>query len=178
MNIFILDLDPEKAAQYHCDKHVVKMILESAQLLSTAHRVLDGAYYTRLSASGRKLAGYELEEPFESLFYKATHINHPCAIWCRETSSNYIWLENLFVELCKSYTNRYGRIHLCEVKFADVFAYPPKNIKSGDLTPFALAMSDEYKSNDPVESYRQYYINEKSDFAVWKYSETPFWYKT
>ena len=87
MNIFYLDKDPKKCAEMHCDKHVVKMILEYAQLLSTAHRVLDGNEWADHVG-----------------LYKATHKNHPSAIWARESAGNYFWLNKLFQELCKEYT--------------------------------------------------------------------------
>ena len=84
MNIFYLDEDPVLAAQMHCDKHVVKMILESAQLLSTAHLLIDGD---------------ELAD--ERGLYKATHKNHPSSKWVRDSSENYEWLWNLFDQLLK-----------------------------------------------------------------------------
>lgn len=165
MNIFYLDTNPKLAASYHCDKHVVKMILESAQMLSTAHRVLDGA------------PGHTLPDYREEILYKPTHINHPCAKWARANKYNYYWLEDLFVELCLEYTRRYNKIHLCEIKFSDILAYPPDNIPLGIFHDPPQCMPEQYKDESTVVAYRNYYINEKSDIAVWKYSETPFWYK-
>lgn len=157
---------PDKAAQYHCDKHVVKMILESAQLLSTAHRVLDGD------------SAHTLSDWREDLFYKATHVNHPCAIWVRQCQDNYFWLEALFMHLCWKYTERYGKVHLCEQKFGDEFTYPPDNLP--DLPVLfepPQCMPDYCKvEGDTVQAYRNYYNNEKAYFAVWKYSETPHWF--
>lgn len=96
MNIFVLDKDPVKAARFHNDRHVIKMILESAQLLSTAHVVLDG----------EKVAAYDV--PF---LLRPTHVNHPCAIWARATGANYDWLYRLLVGLLAEYTRRYGKVH-------------------------------------------------------------------
>ena len=94
MNIFYLHPDPKKCAEMHLNKHCVKMILEYAQLLSTAHRVLDGDDYANQ---------YNL--------YKATHVNHPSAIWVRQSCYNYSWLMQLLCHLCIEYTHRYGKVH-------------------------------------------------------------------
>ena len=153
MNIFILDLDTKKCAEYHCDKHVVKMILETAQLLCGVHWML----------------GNEAQ-------YKLSHKNHPCAIWARECVENYIWLCDLGIELCKEYTYRYGKRH----KSQDVIEWCLINVPNlkvnGDITPFALAMGDQYKTDTSVDSYRNYYIGAKSGIASWKNREVPEWY--
>jgi hypothetical protein len=153
MNIFILDLDTKKCAEYHCDKHVVKMILETAQLLCGVHWML----------------GNEAQ-------YKLSHKNHPCAIWARECVENYIWLCDLGIELCKEYTYRYGKRH----KSQDVIEWCLINVPNlkvnGDITPFALAMDDQYKTDTSVDSYRNYYIGAKSGIASWKNREVPEWY--
>ena len=99
MNIFYLHHDVNKCAELHNDKHVVKMILEYAQLLSTAHRVLDGTLSIGLSETGRKQTRYVLPDNRESKLYVATHINHPSAIWCRQSYANYVWLSKLLTEL-------------------------------------------------------------------------------
>jgi len=159
MNIFILSLIVSKCARYHCDKHVVKMILEIAQMLCTSHRVLDKITDT------------------ETILYKSTHINHPCTIWSRENSANYDWLFSLFIALCQEYTYRYDKEHLCHKKFSKILAERPKNIVISDkMTPFALAMPDYCKvPDDPVKSYRQYYINEKQALLKWTRRERPKW---
>ena len=159
MNIFVLDLNPKKAAVYHHNAHVVKMILESAQLLSTSHRFLDGEEKTILKNSRRKKV-YRLKDKREEKLYQATHINHPCSVWVRESSANYNWLFELFLALNDGYTRRYGKIHKCK-SLEHTLKNTPNNIKKGDLTSFALAMPDECKTNDPVESYRNYYKMEK-----------------
>ena len=111
MNIFYLDNDPKICAQMHVDKHCIKMILEYAQLLSTAHRILDGTVSIGLGKTGRKQTRYVLPDDRESVLYSATHLNHPSAVWCRQSAMNYHWLYTLLVECCKEYTYRYGKIH-------------------------------------------------------------------
>ena len=181
MNIFYLDHNPTHCAKMHNDKHVVKMILEYAQLLSTAHRVIDGIPTTRLSKSGRKQQHYILSDENEQVFYSATHINHPSAVWCRQSDSNYIWLSKLLVELCKEYTYRYGKVHKCESSglVKTLFWNTPKNILNGNFTQPTPAMPDEVKiSGDSIASYRNYYILNKTHLANWKKREVPSWYKT
>ena len=178
MNIFALSETPKIAAQYHCDKHVVKMPLETAQLLCTAHRILDGKMIVEKNSNGRRMKRWILDNPStDSVLYKATHINHPSAIWGRETSENYNWLYSLFVELCKEYTHRYGKIHLCETKLKDVLKQPPKNIKIGALTEIPQCMPDYCKRENFVEGYKAYYVNEKTKMLVYKNREIPSWIK-
>lgn len=154
MNIFVLDKNPRIAAQYHADTHVVKMILESAQLLSTAHYVLDGEAYG----------------------YKPTHINHPCAVWVRESDSNYAWLYQLFRALGLEYKYRYGKEHKSINDLSDYLCCLPHNIESIGLTPFALAMPDEFKViGNAVESYRQYYKNNKKHLLNYTRRRSPSW---
>jgi hypothetical protein len=176
MNIFYLDSSPKLAAQYHCDKHVVKMILESAQLLSTAHRVLDGELGHKLSSNGRKLKDFILKDDRQDVLYKATHVNHPCAVWLRESIQNYLWLYELFVELGREYTYRYTKTHLSLQKLEDILIIPPDNLPSSHLTPFAQAMPDECKHSDAVVAYRNYYKQYKSDICVWTKRSQPDWY--
>jgi len=155
MNIFILDKDIKKCAQYHCDKHVVKMILETAQLLCGVHHMTD--------------------QVTDQVPYKLSHKNHPCAIWSRESLSNYLYLCDLGLELCKEYTYRYGKRH----KSQDVIEWcvtNKPNICDKEFTEPARAMPNEYKVDSVVESYRNYYIGEKSKIAVWKNRETPEWF--
>ena len=115
MNIFYLDKNPQVCAEMHTDKHTIKMILEYAQLLSTAHRVLDGTPRTVSNAfSGRRSVVYDLASGRNDVLYRATHINHPSAIWVRQSEQNYRWLFTLFCELLGEYNYRYGKIHACE----------------------------------------------------------------
>ena len=171
MNIFYLDNDPKMCAEMHNDKHCIKMILEYAQLLSTAHRVLDGTQSVGLSASGRKQTRYVLPDSRESILYSATHVNHPSAVWVRQSVGNYFWLSNLLVELCKEYTYRYGKIHKCErdglVKL--LHDCVPDNMKMIAFTEPTPAMPDEVKINgNSILSYRNYYIKNKTHLASWK----------
>ena len=176
MNIFYLDPDPKICAEMHLDKHVVKMILEYAQLLSTAHRVLDGTICDGFSNSGRRKKTYTISDPRNDILYSATHINHPSTIWVRQSQANYGWLYELFGWLCAEYTHRYGKHHATE-RLDSQLKIPPKNIPIGEFTEPTPAMPDTYKvMNDSVKSYRNYYIHDKSRFAKWKNRESPEWF--
>ena len=183
MNIFILDTDTKKAAEYHCDKHVVKMILESAQMLSTSHWIkLLEKYGKNLSDFKRvKDAKAFLEENCSSEEkppYKMTHVHHPCSIWTYQTSQNYNWHLSLLTELCSSYTERYKRIHKTSQYIKWFRSNMPYNISTDGLTEFPICMDEKYKvSNNPIECYRNYYLEGKSHFAKWKYTNTPGWYR-
>jgi hypothetical protein len=171
MNIFYLDNDVTKCAESHVDKHVVKMILEYAQLLSTAHRIIDGVPSTRLSKSGRQQKCYILPDEREQVLYSATHVNHPSAVWCRQNDSNYIWLSKLLLACCKEYTYRYGKVHKCEETglVKSLFFNLPKNISNGSFTGPTPAMPDECKvPGDSLQSYRNYYVMNKSHLWSWK----------
>ena len=154
MNIFFLDTDPAVAARAHCDKHVVKMILETAQLLCGAHWATGG-----------------------TAPYKATHLNHPCAIWTRTNMSNYAWLCMLGRELCCEYTRRYGKHH----KTSEVITWccdNHPNIPEGRFFDPPLAMPDHCKvAGNAILSYRNYYMTEKRSFSRWKNGEIPSWFK-
>lgn len=175
MNIFYLDSNVVKCAEMHNDKHVVKMILEYAQLLSTAHRVLDGSQYIDAS-SGRKIKRWELSESgMETILYKATHINHPSAVWARQSNNNYNWLYCMFLSLLKEYTYRYGKQHACS-KLIGPLQSPPRSIPVSYFTQPTPAMPDEYKVPDSVQSYRNYYIGAKKSMAKWKNRPIPEWW--
>jgi hypothetical protein len=177
VNIFYLDHDAVKCAEYHNDKHVVKMILEYAQLLSTAHRVLDGTISVRLSKTGRKQNWYHLGDSRDNVLYSATHINHPSAKWCRDSNDNYQWLYKLFCATCNEYTFRYGKTHLTDKKLRHVLAQSPKNISHDPFEAPWRAMPDEVKiGDDSLASYRNYYIKNKSHLANWKKRKVPDWY--
>lgn len=179
MNIFHLDKDPVVAAKMMCDKHVVKMIIEYAQLMSTAHRILDGEEYYDKTKNGRKIKRWRLRgEAEERLLYKASHVNHPSNIWVRENNENYRWLYKHFRALCAEYTHRYGKVHLTEQKLKGQLWFSPKNINQvGKMTRFAQAMPDHCKMDDPVEAYRNYYIQEKSYMAKWTNRAVPEWFQ-
>lgn len=176
MNIFYVDADPREAAISLVDKHVVKMILESAQLLCTAHRVLDGEQYTKLSKTGRKMKSWKLKGKQDEVLYHATHVNHPSAIWVRESVANYVWLWNHLRCLCNEYTHRYGKYHKIDLSGLLFELYtPPLNIPKTDSTPIPLAMPEEYKIGNPIESYREYYKKAKKDLHKWTKRNPPKW---
>lgn len=177
MNIFFLDKDPQLAAEYHHDKHVVKMILETAQLLSTAHRVIDGEQYIDQS-TGRKIKRWKMDDSsIDDVMYKATHMNHPSNVWARESKDNYVWLYNLFINLCNEYTHRYGKVHATYNKLAIMLSQPPKNIKDIGMTSMPQAMPDDYKHVDSVTAYRSYYRGAKKDQSKYTKREVPDWLK-
>ncbi len=179
MNIFVLDEDPKEAARQMCDKHVVKMIVESGQMLSTVWRVLDGEEWTDYSKNGRRIKRWKLPYAlFEQMLYKASFVGHPCTQWAMKNDKNYYWLAQHAYELCKEYTRRYKKTHKAEDMISYLLYRKPANIPSADsTTPFAQAMPDEYKNEDAVEAYRAYYLGEKTYFAEWKNAETPKWYE-
>lgn len=146
------------------------MILEYAQLLSTAHRVIDGVLTTGLSKSGRKQQRYVLNDEREQVLYSATHVNHPSAVWCRANLENYLWLHSLLVALCAEYTYRYGKVHKCQqTGLVDALQKSPTNISVGKFTQPTPAMPDEVKvENDSVQSYRNYYVRSKGHLWSWK----------
>jgi hypothetical protein len=175
MNIFYLDKDTKICAEMHVDKHCVKMILEYAQLLSTAHRVLDGHESITLSVSGRKKKVWTIGDHRDDVIYSATHINHPSAIWVRQSDKNYSWLFEMFQSLLKEYTYRYGKNHACE-KLVWALEVRPNNIPRGIFTEPTPAMPDHYKvAGDSIQSYKNYYLGDKTRMFSWKNRETPYW---
>jgi len=177
MNIFYVSESPIDAAQALVDKHVVKMILESAQLLSTAHRFLDGEEIEGQSKTGRKARRWKLFDAREDVLYQATHINHPSAVWCRQSIENYNWLVDHFYELSFEYTHRYGKIHKCfQGDLAYMLQSPPKNLTEYHWTPMPSCMAPEYIiSEDPLTNYRNYYIMGKSNLHKWTNRQPPEW---
>ena len=150
MNIFYFYDCPVLSAQAQPDKMLVKMPLETAQMLCTAHRELDGDEYAD-----------------EVGLYKRAYWNHPCTVWARESSANYFWLYKHFLALGKEYTFRYGKTHNSVDKLARALFKQPDNIKRIGMTPLAQAMPDKYKNDDPIKAYRDYCINEKH-YAKWE----------
>ena len=173
MNIFYLDKDPAICAVMHVDKHCVKMILETAQLLSTAHRVLDGVETIQLNKNCRKVKRWILPDDGRSILYEATHINHPSAIWARQSKENYKWLFSLFVELCTEYSYRYGKTHKC-ASMINMLMVPPNNISNGPFTEPTPAMPEQYKvPGNSIKSYHNYYNGEKQRMFSWKKRDVP-----
>lgn len=152
MNIFILDKNIKKCAQYHCDQHVVKMILESVQLMCTC-----------LNKKGFKTP------------YKSTHTKHPCVLWLEESYDNMLWLQNLTTEFNLEYKYRYGKDKdHASIRVLDEIRGMKYDSKG--LTPFAQAMPDQYKvENNPVKAYRQFYRKDKMRFAKWTKRKKPAW---
>tara|TARA_R100000306_G_C4347777_1_gene128490 strand:+ start:313 stop:831 length:519 start_codon:yes stop_codon:yes gene_type:complete len=163
MNIFRLHDDPIVAAQMHCDKHIPKMILETAQMLSTAWRTTEE----------------ENEYADEHGLYKAAYKNHPSTVWVRHGILNYFWTRRLFEYLCKEYTYRYGKRHASE-RLLEAFAYnvPHETTIIKWPLPFPQCMPDQYKvEGNPVQAYRNYYKAEKAYFAKWnRGTPSPEWW--
>lgn len=158
MNIFVLDYSPIKSAIYMCDKHVVKMIVESAQMLCT-----------NLHEFGE----------CDDIPYRPCFRNHPCTIWARHSAANYMWLCTHAKALCAEYTFRYHKAHKTE----DIIDYcidrKPKALYGNDLSPFAQCMPEQYKRSEcVVTAYRLYYRGEKP-FAKWQRGRNePYWWST
>ena len=180
MNIFYLSTDPKECAKWHNDKHVVKMIIEYAQLMSTAHRMLDGELWYDKTSNGRRIARWK--HPIKDMddgLMKASHVNHPSAVWVRQSYNNYMWLYYLWRELLKEYTYRYGKHHACE-KYAVFLQDFPKNIPAKDKTPPPPAMKafpECIVPHDSITSYRNYYMVAKRSFNNWSKREVPHWYE-
>jgi hypothetical protein len=179
LNIFVLSRNVNLCAQSHCDQHVVKMPLETAQLLSTALHETDAAAWNTLNKQG--------------LAYRPTHLNHPCALWTRQCINNYLWLCALGLALSREYTYRFGgsaspdgdvpaadgasgTAHKCEAVIDALRRAAPPLARLRCVTPFALAVPDDCMLGDPVASYRRYYVEHKSAFARWTRREPPEWY--
>jgi len=176
VNIFYVSPDPVQAAQWMVDKHVVKMILESAQLLSTAHRVLDGREVVGKSKTGRNAKRWILDDARDTVLYQATHINHPSAVWARKSIENYNWLAEHLFALGEEYTYRYGKTHKCFGELSYQLQSPPKNLTNYDMTTMPSAMAPEYVvSEDPIVNYRNYYKIGKARMHSWKNRQPPEW---
>jgi len=189
MNIFVLSQDPQEAARFHCNKHVVKMILESAQMLCTAH------WLHLLESKGKRLSDFKrVRDAQQWLFentprekqppWKMSHVRHPCTIWTCDNISNYTWHLKLCESLLTEYKRRYKRNHKSEDVAKWLRKNAPLNMRSAALTNFAVCMKDEYKVYydecrlDPVASYRNYYLKDKVRFAKWEpLANTPIWFK-
>ena len=152
MNIFVLSDNIAQCAIYHCDKHVVKMTLETAQLLCSPFEQGDSPY-------------------------RRTHYNHPCAIWARESVGNYEWLLELGYRLAEEYTHRYNKRHKCldVIDWCDNNYYR-LNLPDQGLTPWAQAMPDEYKDPCAIQAYRNYYCGDKLEFCTWTNRKAPNWW--
>lgn len=158
MNIFVLDYNPQLCARMHADKHVVKMILETAQLLSTAIQ---------------RCSPYPLSD-----IYNITHVSHPCAKWTRASQSNFLWLQALGTHLCKEYSYRYKKEHKSEAIIHRVKDYL-QVIPEGGFTERPQCMPDIYKEKgDPITAYRNYYLGEKTHILKYTRRHVPEWITT
>lgn len=160
MNLFVLALNPFESAQYHCDKHVVKMVLETAQILCTAHWLCDG----------------EIGEGW----YQPTHTRHPVVRWCAECAGNYRYAYNMFMALSGEYEYRYGREHLSWQKLGEVLVETPDYIdERSDVQDFALAMPPgalgRVDPDSAVSAYRRYYLSHKYRLFKWTKRAVPWW---
>jgi len=144
MNIFYLDKDPVKAAQVQYNKHVVKMILESAQMLCTAHHHFGHG---------------------DNVPYKKAHYNHPSTIWARENHYQYQWLYWHMMALGDEYKKRYNKEHLSITKCKECLSFSPYGISLGKFAQPPQCMPDEYKDKCSVQAYWNYYIGEKHTVA-------------
>ena len=165
LNIFYLDNDPKLAAQAQCDKHVVKMILESAQLLCTTHHYFN--------------SDPRPEQYSHIKFYKKTHVNHPVSIWSRTCLGNYNWLAQHALALCNEYEVRYDKTHKSKDIITLCALFYPHGIDPWmSETKPALAMPDEYKCDDPVVAYRRYYTECKRNTIQmrWTKRNPPEWW--
>jgi len=156
MNIFFLSICPKTCAVMHCDAHVRKMILEYAQMLCSAHHVC-GRY------KNPKL-------------YKVAFKNNPCTVWTRASVGNYIYLYTLFINLCKEFTYRFGKVHSSQRQLEKCLSFIPVGIPNGNITRLHQAMPERCKLPRDTASYHNYYNMEKTYFAKWTKREIPYWY--
>lgn len=170
MNIFYLDSDPQLNVQYYVDKHVVKMIMEYAQLLSTTVRECDGV----LTDKVKLLPG---ETPDQLLYYKSTHVNHPCARWTRQSLSHWRYLRWLSDALNCEWQYRYDHPEKNHKSYDMILSLPvPKNIPDTPFVEPPSCMSEDFiVSDSSVDNYRSYYIHGKSHIHKWTKRPVPEW---
>ena len=182
MNIFVLDENPAIAAEMHCDKHVPKMIIEHTQMLAAA-------YYSTLGISRKKeiaenqdsvnklFRGFPRKKPDGSDWpYAITHVNHPCTIWTRTSMENWNWLIECTDALCTEFNKRWKHPHSIKAIIDWMYLNPP-SLPSINLTEFAVAMPDCFRTENPIESYKKYYAMKTSYMRVdWRYSQKPEWF--
>ena len=178
MNIFYLHEDAKTSAEMHVDSHASKMIIEYAQLMSTAHRVLDGKQVKRLSKKNRLLTTYDHPDPqLDHTLYKSCHVNHPSGIWVRQSKKNYRWLYEMWTELNTEFMYRYDKNvpHESYRKLKWALFSPPENMPEGVFTEPLQAMPDDVKNDSSITAYRDYYIKYKQHLASWKKRGMPIW---
>jgi len=178
MNIFYLHENAKKSAEMHVDSHASKMCIEYAQLMSTAHRVLDGKQVKRLSKKNRLLTTYDHPDPqLDHTLYKSCHVNHPSGIWVRQSKKNYRWLYEMWTELNTEFMYRYDKdvYHESYRKLKWALFSPPENMPEGVFTEPLQAMPDDVKNDSSITAYRDYYIKYKQHLASWKKRGMPTW---
>jgi hypothetical protein len=162
MNVFFISRDPAECARWHVDRHVVKMVVEYAQLLASAHRMLDMDF-------------------IDPSIYKLSHKNHPCAVWCRQTSGNYQWLFDLYKETALEYTHRYGKHHASWTKCQTALSVHPRALPIGAFTDPPPCVGPELKARmveenlDSLEINRIFYSTAKQHLHSWKQRSAPDW---
>jgi len=181
MNIFVLDLDPQKCAEYHCDKHLVKMLVEHCQILGSIAYTARGITRKKDITPefvNKHFAGFPRKnEDGGPRPYGIGYKNHPCTTWAAASIQNYLWLCNLTLRMGDEYTKRYGRKHACEDICRWYYSNMPASLPMLQMTNFAQAMPEDCKNENAVIAYRNYYIKHKSKFARWAHSQTPNWWK-
>jgi len=173
MNIFYLNKNPEECAKMHCDKHVVKMILESAQMLCTTHRHLDQFYVEDNDNFTFTKVGIMKDD--SDAVYKTAYLNHPSTIWVRQSDEHYNYLYRLFVALCDEYTYRYGKVHLTDKKLRKLLSNLPERISKNGFKEPPQCMPDEYKNENTIQAYQNYYMGAKKSFMFYTKREVPNW---
>lgn len=161
MNIFVIDSNPSLCASYHVDRHIIKMPLETAQMLSFAY------YHEEL---------WNDEIPTLLMNFSKGHDKHPCSLWIRESMENFLWTCELGIQLVKEYRFRYNSMK--HQRCLDIFNWclqNPPNLPVKGITPFALAMPNEFKVKDEVDSYRNYYKFGKTELLKWTKRDKPTW---
>ena len=175
MNVFYIHKDPVIAAKQHCDKHCTKMIVEYAQLMCTAHRLLDGEEYFDKNKRGHRLRRWRLPDDREQRLYLASHYGHPSNVWVRTSTQHYDWLYKCFDALCAEFTLRYGKFHKTDLDLREYLERKPDNLQDNGFVDPPKAMPDQYKLTKTIPSYRNFYATEKRRFATWK-TKKPDWY--
>jgi len=193
LNVFMLNECPVQSAQDQCDEHIWKMYIESAQMLSTAHRLLDGNLKTipstdkkgnivlKKNGEPRVKKYWELDEPRESTLYKAVHMGHPSTVWTTESVENYRWHYRHFVALLDEYIFRRGKVTKTDTQLREILSDVPDNCPRIPATPLKLAMQDHPECmfpEDPVLSYRMFYTTKRKRFSMnWTKRERPSWWE-
>jgi hypothetical protein len=181
MNIFFTDENPIIAAQNQCDRHIVKMVVEMAQMLSTAHRIIDGKSEVIIKNNRKKKVWTHSNPEFDKVLYGATHYNHPSSVWVRASHQNYYWAYEHFIAMCEEYTFRYGKIHKCEKILKHFLKDSPSGIHNVVIMAFVKCMGASPESlliDNPVEAYRHFYQTKQASFKmVWTKRPAPSWFK-